>query len=247
MAGAGTVSKRLGGIALVAVVAVVAAFGGAAEAASSGAVDGSAKAKITAKQASIGLADLGAGWTQYREAGGFQKADAKNCNLKFGSPLRPSDRGYAGPMFEDAAKKSYIYSYAYVFRTKAGAKAYTATRRKPKFLSCQVAKDDAATKKQQPGSFVKLGTTTSPAIGGPEGLEAFYEEQAGGKNADGADAVSADYVRYTYRHGKVVFVILVDTGLGSDPAASQDLSTRLTAALTAGSAAINGRLTARGL
>jgi hypothetical protein len=238
-------SQRLGCVLVIGMLGVV-AFGSSAGASSAhGAID--ASSRKAARQATVVAADLGAGWTQYRKAGGFQKGDAKSCNLEFGSPLRPSDQGYAGPMFQDAAKQSYVYSYAYVFRTKAGAKAYTAARRTPKFLRCKVAEDNAAAKKAHAKSFVRIGRTTDPAIGGAEGLESFYEEQAGGKNAAGVDTVSADYVRYAYRHGRVVSVILVDTGLASDAAASQELSTRLTAALTAGSTAVAARLTALGL
>ncbi len=159
------------------------------------------------------LADLGAGWTQYRKAQGFTKTTKANCNTKFGSPLKAADRGYAGPMFTDTAQQSFVYSFAYVFKTKAAAKAYTAARGSQAFLDCEAATDDAAAKKANPDAFVRMARTTDPSIGGPEGVEAFYEEEAGGKNADGVEAVSADYVRYTYRHGRVVFVILVDTGL----------------------------------
>ena len=74
------------------------------------------------------MQDLGAGWTQYRKAGGFARGDAKSCSYRFGSPLKMSDRGYAGPMFADATKTIFAYSTALVFRSEAAAKAYTAAR-----------------------------------------------------------------------------------------------------------------------
>ena len=203
-----------------------------------------------AKQATVALADLGAGWTRYRKATGFEKTDAKNCNVRFGSSLRASDRGYNGAMLTDATKQSFVYSYAFVFRTKAGAKAYTAARRSQRFLDCQAAKDDAAAKAAKgaaPTTFVRIARSTDPAIGGPEGLEAFYQEDAGSKAADGSDAVGASYARYTYRHGRVVTVVLVDTAVAADAAGNEALGTRLTAALTAGSQAVDARLTALGL
>jgi hypothetical protein len=241
---------------VIGVLGGAAALGGTAQGATarpgrpgaSGATDPSATA--AAKQATVGVADLGPGWTRYRKASGFQKVDTKNCNVRFGSPVRPSDRGYNGVMLTDTAKRSFVYSYAFVFRTKAAAKAYTAVRGAPKFLACQAAKDAAAAKAAKgadPTTYVRIVRSTDPAIGGAQGLEAFYEEQAGTKAADGTDAVAAAYTRYTYRHGRVVTIVLIDTGLAADAAGSEELGTRLTAALTAGSDAIATRLTKLGL
>ncbi len=239
------VAKRVLGVALVLVAAFGVSFAGTAGATSPATIDSSAKAKDAAKQATVTLADLGAGWTVYRRASGFGKVSAKSCGLRFGSPLGTGDRGYTGPMFEDAAKRSYVYSFAYVFPTEARAKAYTAMRGKPKYIRCQVAGDDAAAKHADRKTFVKVGGSSQPVLGGPNGLEAFYEESAGVKAGDGTDAQTADYVRYTYRHGRVVFLIYVDTGLPQDAAAAEEMTTRLSAALDAGAAAINTRLSTR--
>jgi hypothetical protein len=236
---------------IVAVTCAIAAYGGVAATSASastrsarGATDPSADK--TARAATVTVEDLGAGWTQYRKAGGFLTGDAKNCSYRFGSPLKVSDRGYAGPMFRDATKTIFAYSSAFVFRSEAAAKAYTASRTSPAYLKCQVAQDDAAQKKADPKTFVRLAVTTSPEVGAPGGPESFYEEDAGGKNADGTDGVNAAYYRSAYRHGRVVYVIKIDTAAAKDEASVPALGERLTTTATAMTTAIEGRLTALG-
>jgi hypothetical protein len=241
--------RSLGWVLLVVTISALTACGGSSKSSSSTststvptAVDTSADA--AAMQATVALADLGAGWTQYRKASGFEKSGATNCNVKFGSPVKASDRIYAAPMFRDVANQSYVYSFAYVFRTEAGAKAYTAARRTQVYTQCKVTQDDAAAKKADAKAFVRIKSTTDPAVVQTGGLESFYQEEAGAKNADGAETVTADYDRYAFRQGRVVYVIYIDTGLPNDEAGRQALATRLTTALSSATAAINGRLSA---
>ena len=237
---------------IVAVTCMMVAYGGMTAASSSastvaarGATDPSADK--TARAATVTLEDLGAGWTQYRKAGGFSKGAAKNCSYRFGSPLKISDRGYAAPMFTDASKTIFVYSSAFVFRSEAAAKAYTAARTSPAFLACQAAQDDAAQKQADPKTFVRMAQTTSPEVGGPGGLESFYVEEAGTTNADGTEGVNADYFRGGYRHGRVVYVLKMDTAAATDEASRLALGDRLTATATAVTTAIEARLAALGV
>jgi hypothetical protein len=236
---------------IVAVTCAIAAYGGVATNSASastrsarGATDPSADK--TARAATVTLEDLGAGWTQYRKAGGFSKGDAKSCGYRFGSPLKRSDHGYAGPMFRDATKTVFAYSDALVFRNEAAAKAYTLSRTSPAYLQCQAAQDDAAQKKADPKTFVRMAVTTIPEVGVPGGPESFYEEEAGSKNADGTDGVNAAYYRLAYRHGRVVYVLKMDTAAAKDEASVPALGDRLTATSTAMNTAIEARLTALG-
>ena len=236
---------------IVAVTCVMVAYGGATSTASSastpagqGATDPSADS--TARAATVTVQDLGAGWTQYRKAGGFARGDAKSCSYRFGSPLKMSDRGYAGPMFADATKTIFAYSTALVFRSEAAAKAYTAARTSPAYLRCQAAQDDAAQKKVDPKTFVRMTVTTSPEVGVPGGPESFYEEEAGGKNANGSEGVNANYYRATYRHGRVVYVVKMDSATAKDAASVPALTERLTTTVASMTTAIEGRLTALG-
>jgi hypothetical protein len=236
---------------LAAVTCVVTVYvGGSATSSSASGASGRGatdpSADETAKQATGSLEDLGAGWTVYRKAGGFSKGDKKSCNLKFGSPLKVSDRGYAGTMFSDANKTTFVYSFSYVFRTEAAAKAYTASRNSSGFTQCKAAQDDAAAKKKDPKAFVRMAQTTSPAVGASGGVESFYQEEAGAKNADGSDGTSADYIRVAYRHGRVVYVIFIDASLASDQASATALNERINTTITNMSAAIETRLTALG-
>lgn len=238
--------RRLLGRGAAALVCVVSLVGTAASArAVTGATDPSARK--TAKLAVATAADLGTGWTQYRKASGVQPAGKSNCSIKSGSPLKASDKFYAGPTYEDATKTMFAYSAAAVFRSAADAKAYTAILNTPSYQNCKVAQDDAAQKKRDPKTFVKLNETTNAAIGGSSGLEAYYSENQGGKDATGADAPAAEYFRYTYRHGPVVYVIYVDTALPTDQASSTALGQRIADAVNGMNAAIDGRLTAAGV
>jgi len=236
---------------IVAVTCVVAAYGGITTNTSSASTDSAqgatdASAHQTAKAALVSLQDLGAGWTRYRKAGGVLKGYTKDCSTKFGSPLKISDRSYSGPMFRDATKTTFAYSYSYVFQTEAEAKAYTAVRSTPAFTQCRVAQDDAVQKKADPKTFVKIYETTTDAVGGGSGLEAYYSEQQGSKGRDGADAVGAEYLRLTYRHGRVVYLLSVDAGLASEQAGALALNDRITKAVADMNTAIEARLTALG-
>jgi hypothetical protein len=238
-------------LATVTAVSILAGGPGAAHASSraavpsaKGATDPSADA--VAKAALVDAADLGTGWTQYRGASGAFKSSAKSCNLKFGSPLKVSDRGFAGPMYKDPTGTFYLYSYAYAFRSAAGATAYTKARNSPAFLKCKVTDDDAAQRKRDPKSFVRLDQSTSPSVGGPTGMEGFYSETEGTKSSDGTESPQAEYYRSTFRHGRVVYLLFLDTGLASDQAGSAELGNRLSAAAEGAQQAIDRRLTALG-
>ena len=225
-------ARRIGCAVVIAVLGGAAVLGGTAQAATGraarpaarGATDPSASA--AAKQATVALADLGAGWTRYRKASGFEKTDAKNCNTRFGSPLRASDRGYNGAMLTDTAKQSFVYSYAFVFRTKAGAKAYTAARNARSSSSTARPRRTTPRRRRRRErirpTYVRVVQGTDPAIGGPRAWRPSTSRRRAVKAADGTDSVGASYARYTYRHGRVVTVVLVDTGPVADAAASQE-------------------------
>lgn len=205
-----------------------------------------ASANKTAKVAVAILPDLGAGWAQYRKAGGVQKLAKGDCVYKAAPTLTAPVTGYAGPMYTDTAKTMFAYSTAMVFRTEADAKAYTTAKTAPVFQNCRVAQDNAAQRKSDPTTFVKLNETTTSAVGGASGLEAYYSENQGGKNAAGADALAAEYLRLTYRHGRVVYTLLIDVGLPSDAASGAVLNDHISAAVEGMNTSIEARLTAAG-
>jgi hypothetical protein len=192
--------------------------------------------------ATVRAADLGEGWSEYREAGGWTEIRAKSCGTKFGSPLTSADRTYVGPMFRDANEQTFVYSAAIVFQDEADAKAFTTALETPEYVACKVDEDDAAERKRNEDGFVRENTAAQSPPLGTGGLEGFYEEEAGSKDADGEENVSASYSRYTFRVGRVVFAISIDTALPSDQAASEALGTLINAALNDSNAAIQARL-----
>ena len=113
------------------------------------------------------------------------------------------------------------------------------------FTDCKQAQDDAAEKTRNPGDYVRVVATTQSDVG-QNGLEAYYREDVGGRAADGTETSGGNYARYTFRHGRVVYVINVDAGSQSTDAANQALGQRVTDALTAITTKINQRLVARG-
>jgi hypothetical protein len=195
-----------------------------------------------ATAASIQLADLGAGWTQFQKAGGFKAVTKDSCNVQFGSPLTAGDEAYAAAMLRDQTEQTFIYTTVIIFETESQAKAFTTMRNTKEFKDCKEAEDDAAQKERDPKSFVKLDDAPSPAL--KDGLESFYQEEAGVTNADGADVVNASYARYTVRKGRVVYTVSMDTGLPTDAAQRNALITSITTSLNAGLAAVTARLDA---
>jgi hypothetical protein len=215
-----------------------------ATAPSAGVTDPSANE--TAKAAVAALPDLGQDWTQYQKAGGAQKFGKNDCTIKAGSPVKASDKGYVGPVYRDATKTMFAYSTSTVFRTEADAKAYTSVLTTPEFQTCKVGQDDGAQKKSDSTTFVKINDTATSAVGSPAGLDAYYSEYQGGKNAEGADAPAAAYFRYTFRHGRVVYTLKIDTALAADDAGSAALSDRIGQVIGDLNTAIEARLTAAG-
>jgi hypothetical protein len=195
-----------------------------------------------ATAASVQLADLGPAWTEYQKVGGFKATDKDSCNAKFGSPLTAGDPVYVAPMLRDQTEQTYISTTVFIFETKAQAQAFTTVRNTEEFEQCKGAEDDAAQQQRDPKSFVKLEKIDGPAL--EDGLEAFYQEQAGVKDADGADVVTSSYARYTIRKGRVVYVVSMDTALPADAAQRNALGDRITASLNASTAAITARLDA---
>ncbi len=226
------------------VLACAAASSNATAPSAGGVTDPSAN--DTAKAAVAALPDLGQDWTQYRKAGGFQKFGKNDCTIKAGSPVKASDMGFVGPTYSDATKTMFAYSTATVFRTEADAKAYTTVLTTPAFQTCKVAQDNNAQKKADSKTFVKINDTATSAVGSPAGLDAFYSELGGGKDAQGADAPSAEYFRYTFRHGRVVYTLKIDTALATDEAGSVALSDRVGQVIGGMTRAIEARLTAAG-
>jgi hypothetical protein len=194
------------------------------------------------KAASVQLADLGAGWTEYQKAGGFKAVEKGACNVKFGSPLTTSDQVYVGPMFRDATEQTYVYTNVVVFGADAPAKDFTTVRNTEEFRKCKEAEDNAAQKQRDPKTFVRLDNSPAPPL--ENGLESFYQEEAGVKGADGTDVVNASYARYSIRVGRVVYTISMDTGLPADAAQRDALVAAITKSLNAATAAITTRLDA---
>jgi hypothetical protein len=199
-----------------------------------------------AKAAAVALADLGTGWTQYRKPGGFLKASTEKCTTQLGSPLKGSDPLYSGPMFQDQTKKAFAYTYTYVFPTEAAAQAFTAMRRTQEFVSCKGTTDDAAQKKADAKTFVRVKPGDPQGVGAG-GFEGYYAEEAGGKNANGTEYINANYFRYTYRFGRVVSVVLFDAAIPDNAAAATALNTELATAQTSTTAAIKSRVDALNL
>ncbi len=195
-----------------------------------------------ATAASVQLADLGAGWTEYEKAGGFKAVTKDSCNVRFGSPLAAGDEAYSGAKLRDQSKQAFIYATVVIFETASQAKAFTTLRNTSEFKECKEAEDDAAQKQRDAKTFVKLDDVAPPAL--KDGLEAFYQEQAGTIDADGKKVVTSSYARYTIRNGRVVYLISMDTGLPADAAQRTALGTQITSALNSATAAITARLDA---
>lgn len=191
------------------------------------------------------LPDLGAGWKSYKDAVGFSKLDAANCSVKSGSPVTVRDETYTGATLSDDAGVAFIYGSATVFRTAQSAKAYTALRATKKFTDCKQAQDDAAEKTRTPADYVKVVATTDTGVG-QNGLEAYYREEVGSRATDGTENPGGNYARYTFRQGRVVFVIDIDAGSQPTDAANTALGQRASDALGAAVAKINQRITAAG-
>jgi hypothetical protein len=207
---------------------------------------GTSPSKI-AKAAVATAADLGTGWTQYQKAAGVATFNKKACSVKAGSPVSSSDSGYSGPMYTNAAKNMFAYSSAVVFRNEADAKAHTGVLATPTFQNCKVAEDDAAQKHRDAKTFVKLYGTKTSDVGSPAGLEAYYSETEGSKNAAGEDALAAEYLRFVFRHGRVVYTLLLDVALASDTAAATALNDQIGTTIEAMNTAIDARLSAAGV
>jgi hypothetical protein len=234
---------------VVASLGLVAACGGGSSDSSS---DGTTTTKVStpapdpsaaeaARAASVTPADVGTEWSQFRKSGGFVKVD-ESCITDAGTGISESDKFYSGPMFRDTSETAFIYTYSYVFRTEAEAQAFTAMARSEDFLSCKEKADDAAQKKRDAKTFVRMTTTTDAAVGSG-GLEAYYVESPGVTNPDGTEQINGSYARYYYRSGRVVYVINVDAGTAAEPEA-QALGARADTAIENVRAAIEGRLQA---
>lgn len=235
----------------VAAVGVLSACGGGSsdsssettstQAAAAGVLD--ASAQDGAKAAGLTQTDLGEGWAEYQKAGGFLAATEEDCITEFGSGITDTDEFYSGPMFRGAGDTAYIYTRAYVFKTEAQAKAFTAARNTEDFTNCKEASDDAAQKKRDANTYVRVTKTTDPGVGS-NGLEAYYVEEPGTTNADGTESANGSYSRYTYRSGRVVYVILVDVGQAPDAASVDSLGAQVNTAVASVKDAIDSRLQA---
>ena len=222
-------ARSLGPPCLVVTLGLVglAACGGSSDSSSSSTTTSTTTTKAAATSsdeeiataASVAPADLGAGWTEFQKAGGFTAVTKESCNVQFSSPLTAGDEAYSGPMSRDQTEQVFIYTTVIIFETESQAKAFTTMRNTKEFKDCKEAEDDAAEKKRDPKSFVRLDGTPGPAL--RDGLESFYQEEAGFTDADGKDVVNASYARYTVRKGRVVYTVSMDTGLPADTAAAQ--------------------------
>jgi len=175
---------------------------------------GSATAPVSeaaAAQLALQLADVGSGFTPYRDAAGLVAVGAQSCSVTApGAVLTTRDHVYSGPMFKKDDAKYFAYSEVYVFRAEELAKKYAAFRATPVFKQCKQHQDDATTRQAQPGTYVELTPVSYPNPSGH--IPTMYREvtgsTAGGKRVEGGF-----YDRYTVVNGPVVVVVSVDSEL----------------------------------
>jgi hypothetical protein len=199
-----------------------------------------AGAQIAAK-AALQLADVGSGFGNYRKGRGVEPVGAESCHvIAPGAFLTTRDHAYDGPMFKKKDATFYAYSTAYVFRTEALAKRFVSLRSTAAFKQCKVKQDDAAERKANANSYVKL---TPVQWSDPGHIPTMYREltgrTTGGKQVDGGF-----YDRYTLRQGRVVVVINVDSNLAKDDAGSQAIANQTGEILRALDTALATRLAA---
>ncbi|HEV7526072.1 MAG TPA: hypothetical protein VGP92_13965 [Acidimicrobiia bacterium] len=195
----------------------------------------------TASKAAIARADVGAGFADYKKASGFTAVGRESCSVTVpGSVLTAQDHVYAGPMFKKTDGTFFVYSEAYVFRSRALAQRYAAVRATTAFKKCKEKQDDAATRAAQPKNYVKLTTATFADSNG--GIPTMYRELQGGPDATGKLTDVVFYDRYTVLHGRVVVVVLIDAALPKDNAGSQAIVTRTSTLLKSVSTALDKRV-----
>ena len=194
----------------------------------------------TAAKAALQLTDVGAGFANYRKAGGVKAFDKKSCAVMApGAFLTTRDHVYSGPMFKKKSSTYFAYSEAYAFRTEASAKRFVAFWATTAFKQCKVKQDDAATRAARAGTYVKL---TTVAWSNPTGdIPSMYRELTGNISA-GKQVDNGFYDRYVLRHGRVAVVINIDSELGRDTAASQAIANQTGDVLRSLDAALAKRL-----
>jgi hypothetical protein len=194
----------------------------------------------TAAKAALRLADAGAGFASNRKAGGVTAFGAESCAvIAPGAFLTTRDHLYSGAMFKKKGANYFAYSEVYAFRTRALAARFAALRATAAYRKCKQQQDDALIRKERANSYFKL---TAVKWSDPTGhIPSMYRELTGttsrGKQVDGGF-----YDRYTLRRGRVVVVVSIDSGLGSNLAESLLLSNQTSVILRRLDAALPARL-----
>jgi hypothetical protein len=171
-----------------------------------------------AARLALQAADVGSGFSPYRDAAGLVAVGAQSCSVTApGAVLTTRDHVYSGPMYKKDDAKYFAYSEVYVFRTEELAKKYAAFRATPKFEQCKERQDDTTTRKAQPGSYVVLTPVSYRNASGH--IPTMYREltgtTSGGKRVDGGF-----YDRYTVVNGRAVVVVSIDSELSPTDAGS---------------------------
>jgi hypothetical protein len=191
-------------------------------------------------KAALQLADVGAGFANYRKAAGVSPFGAESCAvIAPGALLTTKDHLYSGAMFKKRDATYFAYSETYVFRTEADAKRYATLRATAAYKQCKQKQDDKATSAARKGTYVKL---TPVAWSDPTThVPSMYRELTGSVS-NGKQVDTAFYDRYTVRRGRVVIQVSIDSELGSDDAASQAIANQTGDILRALDKALTTRL-----
>ncbi len=193
----------------------------------------------TAKQAVLVQTDIPAGYTLYRKASGFLGISAQSCAVVDPPPaLTTADHVYVGPMFKNSDGTRYVYSEGYAFRSEQLAERFVAMRARPGYLRCNEKLDDAAERQRTPRDYVKL---VSVSFSDPTGhIPTMYREHGGGPNSAGKNVDAAIYDRFTFRHGRVVVDLSIDSSISGT--ASTAIGSETLGTLKAFDAALTKRL-----
>jgi hypothetical protein len=178
--------------------------------------------EAAAARAAVQAADVGSGFTPYREAGGLVAVGAQSCSATApDAVLTTRDHLYSGPMFKKNDAKYFAYSEVYVFRNEQLARRYATFRSTAAFQQCKQRQDDATTREAQPDAYVALTPVSYPNASGH--IPTMYRELTGstsrGKRVDGGF-----YDRYTVVSGPVVVVVSIDSELARNDESSAALA-----------------------
>jgi hypothetical protein len=191
-------------------------------------------------KAALQLSDVGAGFANYRKAGGVSPFGAESCSVTApGAFTTTKDHAYDGAMFKKKDATYFAYSQTFVFRTEADAKRYATFRGTAAYKQCKQKQDDKVTRAARKGTYVKL---TPVAWADPTTHVPSMYREVTGNITNGKQVDNGFYDRYTVRRGRVVIQVSVDSDLGRDDAASQAIASQTGDILRALDKALTTRL-----